>query len=190
MKKKIRKYLSTKKIESYSNIDNVFNMYLNDKIKGLLSEYDDVEMFPSLSENNKEIQINFKYQNIVTTIDFWEEKYDYVIYPIGIDPYEIDKLFIDCNYSEGFDLETLFLKLNEKIRNHKDLRDISSEKRRKKKYRIISTICFFIPLIWIGVMALYVFISGDEIQLDFWWLLFLLIIPQVLWTIFDKKSVK
>jgi len=190
MKKKIWKYLSSKKIESYSKLDNIFKMYFNDELMLLLSEYDDVEIFPSLNKNHKTIQINFTFQNIITTIDFMEEQFNYVIYPIGIDPYELDKLFIDCSYSEGFDLKTFFLELNEKIRNHKDLRDISSEKRRKKKYRIISTICFFIPLIWIGVMALYVFFLGDEIQLDFWWLLFLLIIPLVLWTIFDKKSVK
>ena len=75
MKKKILKYLSSKESQSFSHLDNILKMYLDGVLNELLLKYGytDIEIFPAINKNSKAIQVNFKYHNIVTTIDFMED---------------------------------------------------------------------------------------------------------------------
>lgn len=51
-------------------------------------------------------------------------------------------------------------------------------------------ISFCIPIIFLVVMTLYCFITGKSVQGNVYWLIFLIVIPLIVWLIFDKKSKK
>lgn len=190
MKKRIEKYLSSKEIGAYTKLDYIFKMYLDGTLKRILANYSNVKIFPTLNKKYKTMSINYTFQNITTTIDFEEDKYRYIIYPSGTDFEELNKMFIDSNYTDDFVLDNLIEKLDCEIRNHKNLKNIKIEEDKRKKYSLISTLSMLIPVILICIIALYVIIFGNEIKLNCWWLIVLVIIPLIIWIIFSIKSKK
>ncbi len=48
MNKKIEKYLLAKNKYEYSNLDQLLEMYLNDEINSILSNYEGVSIYPSI----------------------------------------------------------------------------------------------------------------------------------------------
>ena len=119
-----------------------------------------------------------------------EDEYSYVTYSTGTKIEKLEKLFVDCSYSDDFEFEALIKELDSKIKKHKERKDNTLDKKRKKKYSIIATMCMSFSIITISVIALYVIITDSEIQLNFWWFIVLVIIPLILWSIFDMKSNK
>lgn len=97
MKRKIENYLNSKE-KKYSNLDKIFELYLHGDIKKLLSKYSKVEIYPTINKLDKTIQLNYSYNNIYVIIDFFEDKYNVVIYHAGISNEEFKKLFTNYDY--------------------------------------------------------------------------------------------
>ncbi len=191
MKKKIEKYLLSKNKHEYSILDQLLGMYLNNEIKHLLSNYEGVNIYPSIckvkGELEKTIQICFNYHNICVVIDFFEDKYSLVIYPSGISVNELEKIFIDYEYPEDFTLQKLIENIDGQIKNHSKLRDTTLTKK-KKIYSLISTISFLFPFVINVLVLLNYFINQKDIVLNMWWGVCTIIIPLIVWFVFDIKS--
>ena len=125
MKRKIENYLNSKDKIEYSNLDRIFELYLSGDIKKLLSKYAGVGIYPTINKLGKTIQLNYNYHNIYVIIDFFEDKYNVVIYHAGINADELEKLFIDYDYQNNFSLEKLINEIDIKIKNHPKLKDIT-----------------------------------------------------------------
>ena len=132
MKRKIENYLNSKDKNEYSNLDKIFELYLSGDIKKLLSKYVGVGVYPTINKLGKTIQLNYNYHNIYVIIDFFEDKYNVVVYHAGINIDDLEKLFIDYDYQEDFNLEKLIKEIDEKIKNHPKLKDTTLIEKKKK----------------------------------------------------------
>lgn len=130
--KKNRKLFKIQRKKEYSNLDKIFELYLHGDIKKLLSKYSKVEIYPTINKLDKTIQLNYSYNNIYVIIDFFEDKYNVVIYHAGISNEEFKKLFTNYDYQDNFNLEKLINEIDMQIKNHPRLKDTSSLKKRKK----------------------------------------------------------
>ena len=61
-------------------------------IKKLLSKYAGVGVYPTMNKLGKTIQLNYNYHNIYVIIDFFEDKYNVVVYHDGINANDLEKL--------------------------------------------------------------------------------------------------
>ena len=96
--KKNRELFKFQRKKEYSNLDKIFELYLHGDIKKLLSKYSKVEIYPTINKLDKTIQLNYSYNNIYVIIDFFEDKYNVVIYHAGISNEEFKKLFTNYDY--------------------------------------------------------------------------------------------
>lgn len=74
--------------------------------------------------------------------------------------------------------------------NHYKLKDLSITTKSKKIYNTIAIIFLLVPIIFIGIMVVLVLGFEYSIQLNFWWVLFFIIIPLFLYTFLNHKSHK
>lgn len=190
MKRKIENYLNSKDKIEYSNLDRIFELYLSGDIKKLLSKYAGVRVYPTIDKLGRSIQLNYNYHNIYVVIDFFEDKYDVAIYHAGINADDLEKLIIDYDYPNNFSLEELINEIDIKIKNHPQLKDITSIKKKKKTYSMIACISLSLPIIICGSIALYCIITENSVKGNIWWGIFFIVIPLIVWFIFDVKSKK
>ena len=188
MKRKIENYLNSKDKIEYSNLDRIFELYLSGDIKKLLSKYAGVGIYPTINKLGKTIQLNYNYHNIYVIIDFFEDKYNVVIYHAGINADELEKLFIDYDYQTNFSIEKLINEIDIKIKNHPKLKDITLIEKKKKIYSIIAWISLCLPIIICGSIALYCIIMEKSVKVNMWWGIFFIVIPLIVWFIFYIKS--
>ena len=187
MKRKIENYLNSKK-EEYNNLDKIFELYLNGDIKTLLSKYVDVSIYPTINKSCKTIQLNYNYHNINITINFFEDRYNFVVYHIGINADDFEKLFIDYEYPADFNLEKLIKEIDKKIKSHPKLKDTTLIEKKKKIYSLIAWISLCLSILICGSIALYCVITENSVQGNKWWGIFFIAIPLTVWFIFDVKS--
>lgn len=190
MMHKIKEYLSSKENDSYTHLDKIIKMHIDGEIENELSKYElhDIEIFTRIKKRlGNTLQLNFKYYNLVCTIDFTDERYTYVIYPIGASFEEIENQFINCEYANDFSINKLIFLIFNFMKENSNLRDNTKLKNMQKKYKTIANIFLLIPWVVIVPVSVYVFITKASIQLNQWFLL-IIIIPLVLWFIFDVKS--
>ena len=177
MKNKIKNYLLSKNKNEFTPLDKIFELYLNGSIKELLEKYEGVGIYPTFNKLGKEIQLEYNYNNIYVIIDFFDDKYNVVIYPAGISADDFEKLFVDYDYQEDFNLKKLIEEIDEKIKNHPKLKDTTSLKKKKKMYSLISMISLYLPItIWMCI-GLYCIISTSSTQLNNWCGIFLIVLP-------------
>lgn len=188
MKRKIENYLNSKDKIEYSNLDRIFELYFSGDIKKLLSKYAGVGIYPTINKLGKTIQLNYNYHNIYVIIDFFEDKYNVVIYHAGINADELEKLFIDYDYQNNFSLEKLINEIDIKIKNHPKLKDITLIEKKKKIYSVIAWISLCLPIIICGSIALYCIITEKSVKVNMWWGIFFIVIPLIVWFIFYIKS--
>lgn len=188
MKRKIENYLNSKDKIEYSNLDRIFELYLSGDIKKLLSKYAGVGIYPTINKLGKTIQLNYNYHNIYVIIDFFEDKYNVVIYHAGINADELEKLFIDYDYQNNFSLEKLINEIDIKIKNNPKLKDITLIEKKKKIYSVIAWISLCLPIIICGSIALYCIITEKSVKVNMWWGIFFIVIPLIVWFIFYIKS--
>lgn len=188
MKRKIENYLNSKDKIEYSNLDRIFELYLSGDIKKLLSKYAGVGIYPTINELGKTIQLNYNYHNIYVIIDFFEDKYNVVIYHAGINAEELEKLFIDYDYQNNFSLEKLINEIDIKIKNHPKLNDVTLIEKKKKIYSVIAWISLCLPIIICGSIALYCIITENSVKVNMWWGIFFIVIPLIVWFRFYIKS--
>ncbi|WP_286224295.1 hypothetical protein [Thomasclavelia cocleata] len=190
MKRKISRYLNSKEKCEYDNLDKIFELFLNGNIKELLSEYVGVGIYPSFNKLGKTIQLNYNYQNIYVIIDFFEDKYDIVVYYAGIKEEELEKLFIDYDYKNDFVLEKVIKEIDIKIKNHPKLKDTTLIEKKKKIYSTIAWSSLCLPLIICGSIGLYCVITKNDLKGNMWWGIFFIVIPLIVWIVFYVKSKK
>lgn len=190
MKRKIENYLNSKEKSEYSNLDRIFELYLGGDIKKLLSKYVRVGVYPTINKSVKTIQLEYNYNNIYVIIDFFEDKYNFVVYYGGISANDLEKLFIDYEYADDFNLEKLINEIDEKIKNHPKLKDTTLIEKKKKTYFLIAWISWSLPIAIFGSIALYGFINEKTIKGNIWWAIFFIVIPLIVGCIFDIKSKK
>ena len=188
MKRKIENYLNSKDKNEYSNLDRIFELFLSGDIKKLLSKYVGVGVYPKINKLGKTIQLNYNYHNIYVIIDFFEDKYNVVVYHAGINIDDLEKLSIDYDYQEDFNLEKLIKEIDEKIQNHPKLKDTTLIEKKKKTYTLISWVCLCFPIIICGCIAIYVFTNDETINVDPIWAIPFLVLPLIIGWIFDIKS--
>ena len=188
MKRKIEKYLNSKDENEYSNLDRIFELYLSGDIKKLLSKYVGVGVYPTINKLGKTIQLNYNYHNIYVIIDFFEDKYNVVVYHAGINAEDLEKLFIDYEYPNDFDLEKLIKKIDEKIKNHPKLKDTTLIEKKKKIYTLIAWINWSFPILVCGCIAIYGFTNDKTIKVDQIWAILFIALPLIIGCIFDIKS--
>lgn len=190
MKRKLSRYLNSKEKSEYDNLDKIFELYLNGNIKALLSEYVGVSIYLSFNKLGKTIQLNYNYQNIYVIIDFFEDKYDIVVYYAGIKEEELEKLFIDYDYKNDFVLEKVIKEIDIKIKNHPKLKDTTLIEKKKKIYSTIAWSSLCLPLIICGSIGLYCVITKNDLKGNMWWGIFFIVIPLIVWIVFYVKSKK
>ncbi len=190
MKRKLSRYLNSKEKSEYDNLDKIFELYLNGNIKALLSEYVGVSIYLSFNKLGKTIQLNYNYQNIFVIIDFFEDKYDIVVYYAGIKEEELEKLFIDYDYKNDFVLEKVIKEIDIKIKNHPKLKDTTLIEKKKKIYSTIAWSSLCLPLIICGSIGLYCVITKNDLKGNMWWGIFFIVIPLIVWIVFYVKSKK
>mgnify|MGYP003300866066 FL=1 len=76
--------------------------------------------------------MNYNYHNIYVIIDFFEDKYNVVVYHAGINAEDLEKLYIDYEYPNDFNLEKLIKEIDEKIKNHPKLKDTTLIEKKKR----------------------------------------------------------
>ncbi len=188
MKRKIENYLNSKDKNEYSNLDRIFEAYIREDIKKLLSKYDGVIISPIINKLGKTIQLNYNYHNIYVIIDFFEDKYNVVVYHAGINAEDLEKLFIDYEYPNDFNLEKLIKEIDEKIRNHPKLKDTTLIEKKKKFYILIAWINWCFPILVCGGIAIYGFTNDITIKVDPIWAILFIALPLIIGCIFDVKS--
>lgn len=188
MKRKIENYLNSKDKNEYSNLDKIFEAYISEDIKKLLSKYDGVIISPIINKLGKTIQLNYNYHNIYVIIDFFEDKYNVVVYHAGINVEDLEKLFIDYEYPNDFNLEKLIKEIDEKIRNHPKLKDTTLIEKKKKIYILIAWINWCFPILVCGGIAIYGFTNDITIKVDPIWAILFIALPLIIGCIFDVKS--
>ena len=188
MKRKIENYLNSKEKNEYSNLDKIFELYLSGDIKKLLSKYVGVGVYPTINKLGKTIQLNYNYHNIYVIMDFFEDKYNVVVYHAGINSEDLKKLFIDYEYPNDFYLEKLIKEIDEKIKNHPKLKDTTLIEKKKKTYTLISWVCLCFPIIVCGGIAIYGFTNDKTIKVDPIWAILFIALPLIIGCIFDVKS--
>lgn len=188
MKRKIENYLNSKDKNEYSNLDRIFELYLSGDIKKLLSKYVGVGVYPTINKLGKTIQLNYNYHNIYVTIDFFEDKYNVVVYHAGINIDDLEKLFIDYDYQEDFNLEKLIKEIDKKIQNHPKLKDTTLIEKKKKTYTLIRWVSWCFPILVCGGIAIYGFTNDKTIKVDPIWAILFIALPLIIGCIFDIKS--
>lgn len=188
MKRKIENYLNSKDKNEYSNLDKIFEVYISEDIKKLLSKYDGVIISPTINKLGKTIQLNYNYHNIYVIIDFFEDKYNVVVYHAGINAEDLEKLFIDYEYPNDFNLEKLIKEIDEKIRNHPKLKDTTLIEKKKKIYTLIAWINWCFPILVCGGIAIYGFTNDKTIKVDPIWAILFIALPLIIGCIYDVKS--
>lgn len=188
MKRKIENYLNSKEKNEYSNLDRIFELYLSGDIKKLLSKYDGIGVYPTINKLGKTIQFNYNYHNIYVIIDFFEDKYNVVVYHAGISANELEKLAIDYDYQVDFELCKLIEEIDDKIKNHPKLKDTTLLEKKKKIYSLVAGISLWLPIVVLGCIGLYCAITDSAIKGNIGWVIFFVVIPLTVWFIFDVKS--
>ena len=188
MKRKIENYINSKDKSAYSNLDRIFELYLSGDIKKLLSKYKEVGIYPTVNKLGKAIQLNYNYHNINVTMDFFEDKYNVVVYHSGINADELEKLYIDYEYPADFDLEKLIKEIDEQLKNHSKLKDTTLIEKKKKTYSLIAWISLCLSILICCSIALYYVINENSVKGNIWWGIFFIVIPLIVWFIFDVKS--
>ena len=188
MKRKIENYLNSKRKEEYNNLDRIFELYLNGNIKKMLTKYVGVGIYPTINKLGKTIQLNYNYHNIYVIIDFFENKYNVEIYHAGVSANDLEKLSVDYDYQDGFNLEILLQEIDEKIKKHPQLKDTTLMKQKKKLYSTIAWISFCLPILIFGGTAIYGVITEVSIKVNAIWAVIFIVVPLIVGSVFDFKS--
>ena len=147
-------------------------------------------IYPTINKLCKTIQLEYNYNNIYAIIDFHEDRYTVLIYHAGITTNDLGKLSIDYDYQDDFSLERLIKEIDLKIKNHPKLEDTTLIEKKRKIYSLIAWISLCLPVLICGIIALYCIIAGNSVKLNVGWGIFLVVIPLIVWFIFDIKSKK
>lgn len=135
------------------------------------------------------MQLSFKNFNLACTIDFFNNSYEYIINKMDDSFDQVRDKFIDCAYEESFSFNELVHFIYGELKGHSSLKNDRQPVLKKKRYKMIANLCLNISITIIVWLAIYVFWTKDTVNVKPSFIL-VLIIPIILWLIFDAKSVK
>ena len=196
MEQRILNYLR-KTNTQHTNLGTILHLYATGTFQQLLSAHraTEIEFFPSLSKHNPNIQVYFRLGSMCAIIDFQEEWYEYCKYQPGCSAKELESSIIRKEYGPSFSLPSF---LEEFIKSFGDIPhsalktdtyEDSIERKKKKVYKIISIICFLIPVIVIGVLSIYCFITNESVSFGPYFVL-VIIIPILVSYTFGSEAQK
>lgn len=104
--RRIIKYLNSKEESKYNNLDCIFKLYITEQLQGKLKKYNfsKIEYFSQIRKNKNYLQINFWYFNLVVTIEFGEDAFDYYIYLPGSSAIQVDENIVKSDYPNNFNI--------------------------------------------------------------------------------------
>lgn len=167
----IKRYLRTKDKTEYTNLDRLFEMQLNGKLKSILKSksFSNINLFLNTSKNNKSMQISFNYCNLGATCEFNDDGYDYGIYVLGCTAEEFERSIIKVAYEDDFNFELFVEFLSKQIENDNRLNPKKQNSSLMlKTIKIIRFFCFSIPCLFILISSLYVIIAKETLYLGPW----------------------
>ncbi len=95
----------------YSHFDKLFEMYLNGRIKNILSKYDssiiEINNYNIKGKMEKTIRIAFNSQNNYVIMNFFEDKYNLAICTSGTSADDLEKIYTDYEYTDDFTFRKL-----------------------------------------------------------------------------------
>lgn len=188
---KVKKYLGTKNIEDYTQLDVLLSKYYNGELSSLLSKYKftKTDVFPKISKEGNCIDICLLLQNITANISLTENTVEYSIIPVHSTIKLVEDNTVEFMYDLDFSFEELLKLLYEKMKNHDKIKDISQQIKKEKIFNVFSNMCLIIPFAFISLMVVLVVGFKFTIMLNFTWVLFFIIIPLIL-HVFLKKYKK
>ena len=195
MDRKVSNYLNNKNKIDYTCLDNILSFYHDGHFSGLLldNDFTQIEFFPSIRKNGNSIQINLNYYELCAILEFREEYYEYCVYKRGYSVEALKKSITKELYHSKFDIEIFMEHFIKSIKNDARLSKSNSieidGKNKKKLHVVISTISMLVPVFVITLFAICVYVFGEPIRLN-WWFLFVITIPLIVWFGFDIKSKK
>lgn len=119
MKKKIKKYLTKKNIESYGPLEFILDFYLSGKLEALLLNlgFEEVDYFYKIKSGSSYLQIEMKKDNLIINVEFDKSDYDYIIYSPGISAEKYSEKLKKYTYSEDFSIEDFMVKLSSDLQD-------------------------------------------------------------------------
>ena len=119
---------------------------------------------------------------------FFEDKYNVEIYHAGVSANDLEKLSVDYDYQDGFNLEKLIQEIDEKIKKHPQSKDTTLMEKKKKLYATIAWISWCLPILICGGSAIYGVITEVSIKVDAIWAVIFIVVPLMVGSVFDLKS--
>lgn len=183
-KKKILKYLNSKNINSYSNLDKILKQYIDGDIEKTLSKYNfsKIEIFVDILKKGNFMEIFLYYKNLTISIGITEDLIDYYL----SDRQHIIRHNTIC-FNEDFELNILIYNLYKEVTYCPQLIDASKVSKKTQITKKLSTIFLLIPISIIIIISIYVLFYKKTLDLNPWFLL-LIIIPIIFWFVLDVKS--
>ncbi len=188
---KLTKYLSSKQKNDYTVLDRLLALHAEGRLQAHLREasVDEFRVLPKLSPDGNCLLIYFSIQNIHASVDLYETQYDCVIYAEGEGAEAVERQFVDRCYNADFDLLAVLDRMIADAKNDTRLRDIIAIKRRRKRLKVLATVCFVIPCVLLFALVAYVTVAQKNLPFSPWYLL-LLLIPYALSVFFDLRYAK
>ena len=119
MLRKVTKYLKTKDKRRYTFLDSLFADYANGQLDELLSNrgFTKIDFFYQIHKKGNYLQIQCWYRNLVVTMEFRDEEFDYGIYASGCSAEEYATCINTYQYSENFTINSFIDELCVAINN-------------------------------------------------------------------------
>lgn len=166
------------------NLDKIFRLYSSEKVNKSLAKQLGAKVSSTIDKLRDCVQLNYNYNEIFVTIDFFEDKYNvHVQNAISEDVLDL----LSINYEEDLSLEKVISEINEKIKNHPKLKAVLLIEKKKKLYSTIAWISLCLSILFLSGIALYSIITKDNAKGNIWWSLFFVVIPLIVWFVFDVK---
>lgn len=193
MNKRVRKYLNNKLKSEYTFFDEILSFYSNGQFLDLLHIYgaSHIELFPYIGNSESSLQVCFNYHNFAVNLNFKEEYHEYCIYLFGCSELEMESNIIQKRYNNEFNItefiKNLFEILDSDARLRKNSGNVIKKLSQTKIFNIISIISLCIPALIIVLLSIYTIAFNETVELN-WWFSFVIIVPLILWLVFNFKS--
>lgn len=190
-KKSIIRYLNKKDIENFTALDFALKSYVSGDLEKILNSYKftEIEIFPTIKDNVKNLQLYFCYYNLALTIEFNELNYEYCIYKKGASSEEFEKKFITADYCKDFTIETFIGELYKKVCDSEILKRNTNSKSKTKVFTILKILSILIPILFVVIICAYVYITKEKVYMGIWGYL-IIIFFSMGYIIFDRLSRK
>lgn len=170
---------------------DVLSFYTTGKMRSFLLKQHIIkpEFFPSIQKNEKSLHISFQYYNLYVILDFAEAGYEYSVYTKNCSVRDLENSIVQQSYSTDFSIEAFWDAFMRLLNCDARLIKTKRANEKKKRYKIISSICYLLTFLVIAIPSAYVLITRETIQGGPWFLVIILI-PFIISQIFDFLSSK